>query len=124
MATDQPVENHMAPIAVCKCGAPLIYTFVFPKYEWYCLDCGTKYGMFDAIIVHNPDEELCERERTYLEEWDENVSGRLIVPRSWLTNCLKCKMGDEHAMHYQHATEEEQQADIKAREWLDSRLVK
>lgn len=45
------------PFAVCsKDNEPLISTFEFPKYEWFCQVCGSKYGWLEAHSRPTTDE--------------------------------------------------------------------
>lgn len=104
----------------CGSGTPLISTMAFPGAEFYCLDCGDRFG-FLSPISGGDGPEIIAKMAEYQKEWDENVGEKLITPRSWYSAeiCDKCSM---ETPHEQHATEEEWAADREAREWLKNRV--
>ena len=109
-------------MAMCPtCAAPLISTCAFPKYEFYCLECGW-LGGFLSPVPAMPTPELAARHAELMAEWGEHASNNLLTPRSWLSACEKCKSGEEY--HSDHATDEEREADRTAREWLAERAGK
>lgn len=67
------------PMACCpECAAPLIRTLVFRHYEFYCLECGRKWGFLDP----HPQTSTAELEARYStldREWKEHAGARLIV---------------------------------------------
>lgn len=106
-------------IALCpRDGAPLISTIAFPKAEFYCLDCGGRFGFFDPDSGE-PTPELRDRLEAAEAQWDEHVGDRLIPPRSWRIDCDLCAPHTEY--HAEHATEQERAADAAARLWLEER---
>ena len=66
-------------MATCpRDGAPLICTLVFRGAEFYCLECGGRYGFLDP----RPAEATGGLEARYASlqaEWDEHAGRRLIV---------------------------------------------
>jgi hypothetical protein len=133
--TDRPADtlDRKPPLACCPNWnheelVPLIPTFVFPQYEFYCLECGRNV----AFMGPRAGESTPELEARYAElkaEWDEHAGDKLITPRSWRATCGQCfERPDEDnpygtlETHDQHATEEEWAADAEARQWLKERI--
>lgn len=62
----------------CAHRPPLISTFAWHKFEFYCLDCGRKYGFLEPAST--PDGPEVEARHAALQaEWDEHVEPRLIT---------------------------------------------
>ncbi len=102
-------------IPVCLCGAPLLWTFAFRATEFYCLDCGRRYGMFgvDRVPATTPGLAARLAEATAIFE---PLAAALVVRGSRLLgSCAACDAGEEHA---KHATAEEWAADRAARDRL------
>lgn len=120
--TKRKIERY----SVCACGEPLVGSMHVPKAELYCVECGRSYGLFGARST-NATPELDARYEELREAFDENVAGKLIIPRSWkLDTCERCsdpsvRMDDR--MHEKHATAEEWEADSEARQWMADRIA-
>lgn len=100
-------------------GEPLVPTMVFSQAEFYCLECGSRFG-FLAPRAAKQTEELAARYKVLLAEWEENVGGRLLIAGGWRDDCEKCRPRGES--HVAHAAEEERLAHVAAIEWLDARV--
>lgn len=112
--------NATDTIVVCRCGAPLIATFVFSYREWYCLECGRSYEFFDDFRrVPVTDELEAERERLIAEFVE--IADPIIVSASRRVDCERCKAGSDHATH---ATPEEVAASKAAWERLRERRTR
>lgn len=111
-------RERPSSVAVCRCGAPLVSTMVFPKKEWVCVECAATYGMFDANSKTTTDE-LWERYEALRALWVEHAVPRLRVGRWWLRDCEKCSPRAEY--HEAHATDEERAAHQAALAWLADR---
>src|SRR4051794_21762134 len=85
----------------CSCGAPLIGTMAFRKFEYYCLECGRKYGLIEPYLK-DPTPELLEQYRKLLEEWREITADNLIIENGQWIGCAKCQGTREP--HRSHAT--------------------
>ena len=110
-----------APLATCpRCSAPLIATFAFAKYEFYCLDCGNHLGFFGPRAAE-PTPELDARYEGYLAEWQEHAGSRLLVVGARHRGCAECEGGQ---YHLDHATDAEREADRAARAWLAERRTR
>lgn len=107
-------------LAMCRtygCGAPLIATFLFAHAEFYCLECGKRYGFLSPRPAE-PTPELVWQ--AGLEaEWDEHAAPRLRVGAWWLDDCEQCRPHGEY--HLEHATDAEREAHDAALEWLAER---
>jgi hypothetical protein len=105
-------------MALCPdCDAPLIATFAFSGYEFYCLECGRKVTFFGP----KPAEPSAELDAQYAElkaEWDEHVGAKLVARGSRLTDCPLCRGGEDHSVH---ATQEEWAAHKATLAWLHER---
>lgn len=110
-----------APYACCpNCGAPLISTLDFPKYEFYCLECGHHCG-FLSPVAGEPTPERTERHEALQAEWDEHVGRKLLLHNGWLHDCERCQPHAE--AHAAHATSEEWAAHEEALAWLRDRVT-
>jgi hypothetical protein len=114
-------EGPPRPLACCRvCGAPLIATLAFRKYEFYCLECGRHYD-FLAPSGRQPTPELKARYQALLEEWNEHA-GKLIVDGGNYSDCETCTSSREP--HELHATDDERAAHDAAIAWLRERATR
>jgi uncharacterized protein (DUF983 family) len=89
--------------AVCPhCGAPLIGTLAFAKYEWYCLECGRHYGYLEPKVGADTPG-LAMRAESLQAEWDREIRGKLIPERGYLNNCQACAAHLDY--HMDHASD-------------------
>lgn len=93
----------MAPVSVCECGEPLICTFLFDGYEYYCLCCGRKYGWLEPKTERETAELLARQHE--LEVEFAPLASDIINPSAQRRDCGLCR--DKGEPHAQHATEEE-----------------
>lgn len=109
----------MSRIACCPHdGAPLIATFVWAKAEFYCLDCGRRYGWLSPTPGDGPALEAKLAE--YQAEWDEHAGPHLrLIDSARFQDCPKCQEGQDHM---EHLTDQERVADGEARAWLRKRV--
>ncbi|HEY1690084.1 MAG TPA: hypothetical protein VGF95_14610 [Solirubrobacteraceae bacterium] len=106
-------------MAMCpSCNEPLISTFAFRGYEFYCLCCG-RHLEFLKPVGAEVTPELTARQEALQAEWDEHAGRKLLIS-GWYDDCELCKARDE-GYHREHATNEERDADRQAREWLVDR---
>jgi len=103
-------------IAVCACGEPLVWTFVFRGKEWYCVECGRAYGMFGCDMA-DPTKELTGRQTKLADEFDK-IAAPIIPPGAILPGCEQCRLDTDH---FAHATDEETRASEAALEALNAR---
>lgn len=99
-------------------GTPLISTIVFSGAEFYCIECGQKFGWLSPRPVEPNEENNAWYERIKAE-WDEHVGNKLLG-RFWRDGCDQCSQ--RKGYHCVHATEAEIEADRKAREWMQQRI--
>lgn len=106
-------------IAVCpRDGAPLISTFVFDGAEYYCVECGYAFGMFEQERVEWT-QELQDKHDALLAEVAPLLA-QVVVRGSRLDNCTRCNtagLGD----HSEHATDAQRAASNTALETLVAR---
>lgn len=108
-----------ARVACCPdCDEVLVGTFAFPKYEFYCLNCGGRYGWLSPR-AKDETPELLARIEELTTEFEENAGKHLINGGLMLDSCAKCK--DEHEPHIYHATDEEKLNHEEALNWLRAR---
>lgn len=97
----------------------MVPTMVFPQAEFYCICCGLSAGFLDAI-PKDPTKPRLKKLAKFEREWDENVSGKLLVPGVYRTGCSKCNpLKREH--HEKHASKKEQKASEEALKWISNR---
>ena len=95
-------------LTVCpNCSHPMVWTFMIPYSEWYCLNCGYDYGAIKELIV---------KQKLYKDIFNQ-LYKHIFPPRSCKINCKKCNLG-EHEYHIEHATELEILKDQTARKLL------
>ena len=108
-----------APYATCRpCGAPLIPTFAFSGFEFYCLECGLLYDWFFGPKAAEPTPELAARYAALKAEWDE-IAPSLIGGGAMLHDCITCRAKREP--HLEHASADEIAAHQDALEKLRER---
>lgn len=113
--------THTPQMAVCpSCGAPLISTMVFPKFEFYCLECGGKFGLMTPEAAKETPA-LRARYEALRTEWREHAPA-IISPCSWKTDCEACAPHRRDNPHAAHATDEEIAAHEAAMAWLAERV--
>jgi hypothetical protein len=95
-------------------------TFAFPKYEWYCVECGHRYGMFGPQSK-DATPKLRDRYIALKTEWDRFAGSRIITPNAWY-GPERCSQCDPDHPHIDHATKAEIQDDADARRWLKERV--
>lgn len=113
--------SDLRPVALCPgCAAPLIGTFHWARFEFYCLDCG-RHVEFLAPDQGEPTFELLERMEAYQAEWAEHAAGQLVTSHAWRPEqCALCRVGG--AYHEQHATAAEWGDHQQAVEWIAARI--
>ena len=89
----------MSDIKCCpKCDKPVVWTFMFPGAEWFCLFCKWQGGLFYAERRdHTP--ELVELRDKITKEFKKLVA-HYIPPTSYRKGCDKCP----HEYHINHVT--------------------
>lgn len=116
-------NENRAPeqLGMC-CGTPLVTTFVFSGAEYYCVRCGSTYGMFDVPRkIETP---------ALREEWGRNraafdsVANRVIPQNSLRLDCEKCAAPNRpNGYHHEHATSEQAAASDEAYAALKGGIV-
>lgn len=107
-------------ISVCRCGAPLVYTFAFSGAEYFCVECGRKYGMFDAE-QEDATPEIKKRLKRNEKRWVTMRKG-LLSGGAMLRDCDTCSQNNEP--HLSHATELEKTAHTKAMKRINDLIEK
>ncbi len=77
-------QGRAPPLACCpRCPepTPLIGTIRFYKAEWYCLECGGRFGFLSPRTVEDTPE-LKARYEELQREWDDNTAGLLVEGRA------------------------------------------
>ncbi len=91
-----------ASIAGCECGAPLVMTFAFTKFEFICLECGRQYGWLEPCeMPATPENEA--RMDALAAEFAE-IAPKLLTRGEIRRDCPQCDTSHDHLSH---ATEEE-----------------
>lgn len=103
-------------ISVCRCGAPLVGTFLFRGKEWLCLECGNLYEFFGPDRKPYTDE-LAARQEKLRDEF-AGIAKDMIVEGSRHEGCDKCH-GEDHSVH---ATAEERRRSERAFSELHKRV--
>ena len=114
-------EGHPAPVACCpRCEepTPLIATMAFSGAEFYCLECGGRFGFLSPRGVE-PTPELVARSEALTAEWDEHAGRKLLTSGAWHRDCEACAPRREP--HTDHATDAEKDAHDEAMVWLAER---
>lgn len=92
----------MTRVAMCTCGAPLVSTFAFRHFEFYCLECGRRYGFLDPQGAPETPA-LIARMDAAEEEFRRLAEGLIAEGGRLLDDCDSCRAED----HMLHATPEE-----------------
>ena len=107
-------------IELCPyCKKPLIWTFIYPDCEWYCLNCKSSYPMFcDSITIdeYNEDFNYYKIQKRLYEKIFKAIIKDLTPRFCYKKGCEKC--GKE--THYHHLTDLEKLKDKVARETLET----
>lgn len=115
-------ENQApAQLGMC-CGTPLVATFVFSGAEYYCVRCGSTYGMFD--VPRKIETPALREERGRNIEAFDSVAKGAIARNSLHHDCEKCNApGKPDGYHHQHATSEQAAASEEAYAALKGGIV-
>lgn len=70
--------SALATCPRCPASTPLISTMVFRGAEFYCLDCGKRFG-FLSPRPETATPELVEKLNHYVKEWQEHVGTKLVI---------------------------------------------
>lgn len=93
-------NKTLREIIVCDtCGIPLIWTFKWDYYEYYCINCGGHWGMLGAGAVVEETQEL-KQQKKMLQKMFDKALGKYLLPRGQYkkTNCQKCD-NENHNLH-------------------------
>jgi hypothetical protein len=106
-------------IRVCSdCGFPLIWTFAFDYCERYCVNCGSKGGMFGTGEDIPATRELIFQKKLVDAIWKVIYGKKGLVPTGGSrTNCKICNSNSSER-HYYHMTKAEKEWDSIARKYL------
>jgi len=114
--------THTQMMAMCPCcDVPLISTMAFRRFEFYCLECGSKFGFIEPKAAKATDE-LEARHTELRAEWDEHVGGKLLSDGGWHRDCEQCAAHDRANPHAAHATDQEVADHELALAWLAARV--
>lgn len=76
-------RGEKAPVACCpECPdpTPLVSTLIFSYAEFYCLECGGRYGFLEAR-AEEETEQLRERREANLRAWKDLSAGICVQGR-------------------------------------------
>lgn len=91
-------------IMVCNThDTPLIWTFVFPYAEYFCMAGNHSEGMLGAGYKVELTPELEALNTLYHRRWGQ-LKRHIVAGRFWRKDCAKCN-GDEY--HNEHLTDQE-----------------
>lgn len=107
-------------VAVCGCGAPLVSTFVWDGYEFYCVECGRHFEFFGPRSAPATDE-LVARHAALDAEF-RALAADTITPGAKLHGCDQCSAGA--GSHLAHATADERKRSEVAYMALANRALK
>lgn len=109
----------MSRLACCRgCGEPLIMTFAWSRYEFYCVNCGAHLGFLEPQ-AKEPTPELDARYEELKAEWEALGGSALLGGGIMRTTCKTCV--DAREPHVLHATDDERAAHESAVEALAAR---
>ena len=107
-------------IELCSyCKKPLIWTFIYPGCEWYCLNCKSSYPMFcDSITIDEYDKDFkyYEIQKRIYKNIFKAITKDFMPKCSYKKGCEKC----EGEIHYKHLTDLEKLKDKVSREILNT----
>lgn len=104
-------------ITICPhCNEPMVWTFMIPYSEWYCLNCGHSCGCMNGKTIYATDE-LIIKQKMYKEIF-KALYKNIMPHTAQRTDCKKCKELNQY--HYKHATKKEILKDTIARKLLKS----
>ena len=108
-------------IELCpNCNEPLVWTFINPGCEWYCINCKDSYPMFcDSVSIEydDPKFKYYEIKQRIYKNIFKAISKDFIPKRCYRNGCKLCEKREEY--HYQHLTDLEKVKDKVSREILN-----
>src|SRR5260221_945059 len=94
-------------IKVCgDCQVPLIWTFLFPYNEYYCLNCGGKWGMLGAGKDVSVTKELLLKQAIAEAVFKQLYGKNKLLPKGQY-GYTKCKVQQSCHNHNSHLTKSE-----------------
>ena len=104
--TDRTTQKPKTLAWCLHCNQPLVFTFIVPRHEWYCLTCGGAWAFFAESTV-NATEKRIAKAKAVKERFVKLADG-LIVSHSKHEDCERCfGPQSEGTYHRDHATAEE-----------------
>jgi hypothetical protein len=101
------VSDRPSTLAWCRqCNSPLVFTFIVPRCEWYCVTCGGAWPFLGEPSVNATEKRLAKADDVKAQ-FIEAAKG-LIVAHSKHEGCPLC-FGPEAdgTYHREHATPEQ-----------------
>ena len=85
-------------VYLCKeCGEPIISTFLYNGYEYYCLWCGERYEFFNDCVKTTSKKYLVKQK---INENIFKIIRSKINVNGQKSNCKKCKnLNEPHCFH-------------------------
>ena len=107
-------------IELCPvCEQPLVWSFIYPGCEWYCINCKEGYPMFcDSISIEKSNEnyKYYEIKQKVYSDIFKAITKDFVPNRCYKNKCKKCE--DRTEYHSKHLTEKEILKDKVAKEIL------
>lgn len=114
-ATDQT-------ITCCKrCKTPLVWTYIYPGAEQYCIECGTSFGFLDGgKIERKATPGMIKRKEQVDKQFKKAVEGYAYGGCTY-DNCHRCQNPTEpnDKYHIWHLTDDEKKAHAAAMKRLE-----
>ena len=114
------MEIFRKTIELCPhCKEPLVWTFINPGCEWYCINCKSAFPMFcDSISIEEYDEDFkyYEIKQRIYKNIFKAIEKDLVPKRCWKNTCKKCVGHNEY--HFQHLSDLEKLKDKVSRDIL------
>lgn len=119
--TVETSRRRIPPVAGCyKDDQPLVFTFLWSKFEYFCLTCGTHYTYFGPKEMESTPE--LEQKIKDNEKIFEKLTEGWIADGAMRNDCGVCRTA--YLPHISHASEAEllnhEQAQRRFAEYMGS----
>jgi len=109
-------------IAICDCGEPYMWTYMFPYNEWYCIRCGSKHGMLGVDGETVQSNSALAKKHKAMEKLFSAARKHYVPPNSGMHECKKCQESADSYNHRGHLTKLQEQRHQKSKDKIRALL--
>lgn len=114
-------------IQLCPdCGEPMVWTFIFPGSEWFCLNCKGDFPMFcwgEKIYDDDDRYKYYSIKQKIYKNIFKAIEKDYVPVGSYRKGCKKC-FGEKREYHIEHLTKTQKLKNDISREILDNIKMK